>query len=214
MSNNLDAMDETLPDGSVNIVADLDDFLRETRLNLKDWADREHVKNGGRHKFAIGNTAGRPATPTTGMVYINTETGAWEYYTGAAWITTNKASRSIIVCTGASFAGGLTRFFGSLVGAADVDARMPMPYKGTIKNMYIEINTPATTGESFTYTAFKNGIAQGVTTSISGAAATTASDLTHTFNVAAGDTVSVRVVATAGAAVAVHKISLEHIEIP
>ena len=32
-----------------------------------------------------GNTAGRPATPTTGDVYINTETGFAEIYTGATY---------------------------------------------------------------------------------------------------------------------------------
>src|SRR3990167_96588 len=86
MAIDLTTMDETKPDGATEQVAALDNYLREVRDNLKDWADVEHGLTGGRHKFAIGNTASRPATGLeTGTIYINTQVGTIEYYDGAAW---------------------------------------------------------------------------------------------------------------------------------
>ena len=88
MAVDLTTMDATKPDGATEQVAVLDNYLREVRANLKDWANIEHGLTGGRHKFAVGNTASRPATGLeTGTIYINTQTGAIEYWDGAAWQT-------------------------------------------------------------------------------------------------------------------------------
>ena len=79
-------MDAAKPDGATETVSVLDNYERETRLNLKDWGGTEHHQNGGRHKIPYGNTAGRPTTLLgAGTLYINTQTGTLEYYDGAAW---------------------------------------------------------------------------------------------------------------------------------
>src|SRR3990167_10809244 len=89
MSSDLDTVDATKPDGATEAVNVLDNYERETRLALKDWAAIEHGATG-RHKFGVGNTASRPATVLqTGTLYINNQTRMLEYYDGANFIPVN-----------------------------------------------------------------------------------------------------------------------------
>src|SRR4030095_4090086 len=60
---NLDELDPTQPDGAIIKVAQLDDFIRETRQKLKAWAlgdasDGEHHANG-RHFIHQGSATYR-----------------------------------------------------------------------------------------------------------------------------------------------------------
>ena len=64
----------------------------------------------------------------------------------------------------------------------------PMAVAGTISNFYIQ--QANTTGRSVTYTVRMNQANTGVTCTVSGAALT-GSDLTHSVNFAAGDTISI-----------------------
>lgn len=218
MSNNLDDLDETAPVGSTAFVSDLDDAVQETRLFLKDWVDREHVKNGGRHKFTSGNTAARLTIGTNdaenGSIYINTETGAIDAVIASAWVTTNKASRSPIHFVGSVLTGGLTRYLGTVIGAADLDARLPCPYKGTIKNLYVELNVAPGLGQTVVCTLMLNGVAQTLTCTITGAATLTGSDITHSVTIAAGDTISLRVVTSGSVPTTTIKSVVEHLETP
>ncbi len=76
-------------------------------------------------------------------------------------------------------------------------SRMWVPKSGTIKNLYVNLSVAPGTSDSRTFTLTKNGVAQTVTCQISGAAIT-ASDLTHSFTVNAGDEISLKIVSVKG----------------
>jgi hypothetical protein len=105
----LDALDPTQPDGAIITVSQLDDFIRETRQKIKDWALVEHSADGhhdlgvgtialehtdiGRHKIPIGSTAARNAYfvspgPVNGNIwFINDSPGLYklQVYHAGAW---------------------------------------------------------------------------------------------------------------------------------
>jgi len=99
MANDLGALDLTKPDGTTEAIKTLDNYERETKDVLVGWAGIEHDLKG-RHKYAIGNTASRPATTgvspaVTGTIYINTQTGQIEYYDGTLWRSASFMAESI-----------------------------------------------------------------------------------------------------------------------
>lgn len=68
----LSTLDPTQPDGSVIPVSQLDDFDRETRKKLKDWALVQHDIHGF-HTIPMGSTAARTAyytSPVNGNPWI------------------------------------------------------------------------------------------------------------------------------------------------
>src|SRR3990167_11392942 len=57
-----------------------------TRLNdVYNTVIVEHDVDNGYHKFQTWTTAGRPGSPTTRMIGLNSNTEAWEYYDGTNW---------------------------------------------------------------------------------------------------------------------------------
>lgn len=60
---------------------------------------------------------------------------------------------------------------------------------GTIKNLYVVLNAAPGVGITITLTFLKNGVSQTLLVSITGNVATTGSDTTHSFTVAAGDSI-------------------------
>lgn len=99
MAIDLTTMDETKPDGATEQVKVLDNYLREVRDNLKDWADVEHDLATGAHQISSGNTASRP-TAVTGRLYINTQLARLEYYDGLAWSPVEQLNASLIDAKG------------------------------------------------------------------------------------------------------------------
>lgn len=82
--------DETKP-ANADPMSSGDDEIRAFKIGVRERAEIEHdwpsagTGGTGRHKFPFGNTAGRPATPPTGAIYFNTQTGNIEQWDGAAW---------------------------------------------------------------------------------------------------------------------------------
>lgn len=77
------------------VLARTDKTTLQSQLAIEhDLLDTAGVATG-RHKFASGNTAARPATPPTGAIYVNTQLGVIEQWTGAAW-----ASRATAIPAG------------------------------------------------------------------------------------------------------------------
>lgn len=90
MPNDLTLLDATKPDGDTETVSVLDDYLKETRLALKDWAGIEHNLQG-RHKFPHGPRSNRPISNLDdGVLYFNQQDRRVELYdsTLAKWLTT------------------------------------------------------------------------------------------------------------------------------
>jgi hypothetical protein len=93
---NLDELDPTQPDGAIIKVAQLDDFIRETRQKLKAWAlgdasDGEHHANG-RHFIHQGSATSRDLdnpSPENGNLWVLTDGGFYrlQIYGQGSWHT-------------------------------------------------------------------------------------------------------------------------------
>ncbi len=81
--------------------------------------------------------------------------------------------------------------------AAEIQQAVTRP--GTIRSLYIQATTAGVTASTNTYVVRKNGTNTALTTTIGNTATGSASDLTHSFTVVAGDLLSVQV--TKGGAV-------------
>lgn len=103
---------------------------------------------------------------------------------------------------------GTTNYLGISSSTTEADEAMVVPVSGTIRNLYVISDGSPAVGQTFTYTARKNAVDQTVTCVISGAAVT-ANDATHSFTVSAGDSISVKLVTSAGASVRTHHFGLE-----
>jgi hypothetical protein len=105
--------------------------------------------------------------------------------------------------SGTSTGAGATNYYA--VGCADAAqiCQGVFPLSGTLRNLYMTVQTAPVGAESYVSTLMAGtGAAPAATTltcTISGAN-TTCKDLTHAARVAAGDTFDVRVVASGGAA--------------
>lgn len=75
-------------------------------------------------------------------------------------------------------------------GASEANARTLIPTAGTIKNLYVKTSTNPTPGQ-YTFTLVLNGTPTALTCAIT-AGNTSCNDLTHSFSVAQGDTLSIQ----------------------
>jgi len=77
--------------------------------------------------------------------------------------------------------------------------RTVMPTSGTMKNLYIVCANAPGVGKTYTFTIYKNGIAQSVSASVTGTGKT-GSDVTHSFTFSAADEISIQITVPGGAA--------------
>lgn len=83
---------------------------------------------------------------------------------------------------------------GGSEGTNETDAGNIMAYAGTIKNLYVAFSANTIDTGTLVFTMMKNGSAQSVTCTANAGDATTVNDTTHSFTVAAGDRITIRVV--------------------
>lgn len=109
-----------------------------------------------------------------------------------------------------TLAANATWFF-SVGNAATIEAQVyfTAPVAGTIKNLYAQAAAVPGAGQTYTYAVMKNGAPQTLTCQTAGGAASGSHDTTHSFSVAAGDLVTVRVLVSVTAAVVNHSASME-----
>lgn len=111
---------------------------------------------------------------------------------------------------GATVAANTTIYLGNFgANATEATVALPMPFSGTIRNLFAASSAAAGAAQTFTYTLRKNGVAQAVTTTITGASQVANNDTTHSVSFVAGDTIDVQLVTTAGATAAAHALSVE-----
>jgi hypothetical protein len=89
---------------------------------------------------------------------------------------------------------------GLICNSSEAPCNIQQPQIGTISNFYVGTNVAPGAGQTYTVTMRKNASNQTVTCTISGAAATTCNDTTHSFSVAAADNVTVQIVSSGAAA--------------
>lgn len=111
--------------------------------------------------------------------------------------------------TTGTVAQATTTYVGLWEAAVEADTYLVCPVAGVVKNLYVVADGVAGAGQSFTYTMRKNAVDQTVTCSISGGAATTGNDTTHSFSVAAGDTLTMKLVTSATATARKHQFGVE-----
>jgi hypothetical protein len=94
-------------------ISKLDDYLRETRLDVLNFGIEEH-QTTGKHKIPSRTTSGLVGeTPTAGRLIYNTTIGALLYGSGTAWINTN-GSTSVPFSDIATYSGDLTAALAAL----------------------------------------------------------------------------------------------------
>lgn len=90
--------------------------------------------------------------------------------------------------------------------AGGTSQQLLCPAAGTIKNMYVVVDSSPGASNTMTFTARKNGANQSLVTTISGGSIT-GNDLSNSFTVAAGDLVDIRYDVTVGGAWGANKIT-------
>ena len=82
---------------------------------------------------------------------------------------------------------------GYIATASATDLQMAATRPGTVRNLYVVVETAGVGAATVTSTVVKNGATTALTASISNTATGTASDTTDTFTVVAGDLLSIQV---------------------
>jgi hypothetical protein len=147
-----------------------------------------------RHLFLAGNAVIGGTLAVTGAVTVG----------GAALVTT----KGLFSGRTGSVVAGSTVYVGISESAAETDQYLICPVAGTVRNLYVQTDGPPGGAETFTYTVRKNGADQTVTCVVS-AAAITGNDTTHSFVVAAGDKLTVKLVTSGGASTRKHQFGVE-----
>lgn len=83
---------------------------------------------------------------------------------------------------------------GGIPQTTEANVDVPSPSATTITNLQVGVSAAPGTGNSYTITLRDGGVSEAVTCTISGASATSCSDLTHSFNVAQGDLIDWQIV--------------------
>lgn len=91
---------------------------------------------------------------------------------------------------------------GATPSTTETNVDIEAPSAATITNFYVQMSVAFGMGNTGVFTWRKAGVSQSVTCTISGAAATTCNDTTHSFTVAQGDLIDVQLVTTGTIAVA------------
>jgi hypothetical protein len=97
--------------------------------------------------------------------------------------------------TTANLSTSATEYSGPLSAAAngtEANVRLPMPVAGTVANLQVSLNGTAGNGKSYVFTVMREGVATGITCTVSGNSATTCSDVANTAAFTAGQAISLR----------------------
>jgi hypothetical protein len=135
----------------------------------------------------VGEAGATGATGFTGATGATGATGTPGLNAGIPALFWNSTASFVVEELVPSY---LTWSVGSLI---DFPGRIVMPRDGTVANLFVQTSVLIPALQSLIVTVFRNGIATGLTTSISNGNAN--SDLTNSFFVDAGDHITVQVTA-------------------
>ncbi|CDO34558.1 glycosyl hydrolase family 28-related protein [Novosphingobium sp. KN65.2] len=102
-------------------------------------------------------------------------------------------------------AGATVYMGGDGAQANEGDAYMLLGRPGLVSQLVVEVDTAPGAGQTYTYTVRKNGVDTAMTGTISGAASFQLVNTANYFTVSAADRLSLKLVTSAGAAVARHR---------
>jgi hypothetical protein len=159
------------------------------------------------YNLIVGN--GTPAGRGSTLSFPNTASVSWSCSTTGI-VTTCLATASgggggsgggiVTYSSGAALTPAGTQFVaiggGGQASATESDVEIGAPSAATISSMFVNLDLPAGTGNSIAFIWRKAGADQTLTCTISGVSATTCSDTTHSFTVAQGDLIDIKLVTT------------------
>lgn len=145
--------------------------------------------------YTYGSTNARLPVGANGLVLTANSSATngidWEAASGGAngsgIVTGSVAAVALTTTTYIPFGGG------GVSSTTEANVDMAAPNAATVGNFFVQISAAPGTGNSLTLTVRQNGSSTAVTVTISGSA-TSASDLTHTFNAAQGDLLDIQLV--------------------
>ncbi len=157
----------------------------------------------------VANVPALPATCTTGELAVVTAAtlGQQIYQCSAGNVWTQQLN------SGTATGGGITMYSatgltvtantyyipvggGGSLSTTEANVDIDSPTSATITNMAVQLSVALGGGNSGVFTFRKNGVSQSVTCTISGGAATSCLDSTHSFNVSQGDLLTIQLVTT------------------
>ncbi len=107
-----------------------------------------------------------------------------------------------------SIIGGQVVFLGLLEDIDELRVSLPLP-AGTLSELHVAATVGPGAGQSFTYAVSRNGVAQNVAATLSGAT-TSGSSTGAALAFGAGDRFCVRLTTSAGAATATHRFAIKY----
>ena len=122
-----------------------------------------------------------------------------------------KTDKSSIICqtTLGGISTNTTQYLGTnSMAGANGNAEFPVPFNGAIEAIFAHSALAPGAGETFEYTLILNGVPQAQACQIAGAVQQDNNDEANPILVVEGDLISVRVVTSLNAAVAVHSVGL------
>ena len=111
-------------------------------------------------------------------------------------------SPQIVFVDAGTLTAGQTKYTGVWAGSVsegDVYTQVLMAHDGTLRNLRVKGQTAPGSGQTHTFTVRKNGVDTGLAVTLSGSV-TSGANLTTSISVAAGDVLTLKEVASAGAA--------------
>lgn len=159
-------------------------FLSENSTGVPSWSAGTGVTNiTAGTGISLSSGANCTTTCTINVSGLSTNTPVF-FGTGAA---------SALAANTTGFIG-----FADMCSPTETACLVTIPIAGTVKNFYATASNASGAGQSYVFTLRKNGADQTVTCTMSNT--TTCNDTTHSFAVAAGDTMTIKVVSSATAA--------------
>lgn len=153
--------------------------ISDTATSGSDLVNSVSVSAGDTITIGSTNPTGSPATTNYTHFGFVFEAAANTSPVFSHWAEAPSTSVTEYAC----FQGGQS----GLTTEASVAQVCPAP--GTIKDLYVEVNTAPGSGKSWTVTLYKNGVSTGLTATVSDTGRT-ANDTSNTVTVAAGDLLS------------------------
>lgn len=134
--------------------------------------------------------------------------GRFDDFSTPQTIPTEGTPDMLLGATISKITGGNTVYIGTFEDRLDQRVSIPVP-EGTCVQLNVRSDTAPGSGESFTYAVMKNGSATSMTITVENTSQEGSTSLNQ-VSCSTGDRISIRLVASAGAATAYHRFSLRY----
>lgn len=162
-----------------------DTALSATVTSTVTVSDTDNIAVAAGDLISVGVDASASAVSSAGGV-------------GLAFTPTVDGEAPVFALATSGFSNSASRYLSpsqAVAQATEADAQGVAPVAFTMKKLRVRVNTAPTSGKSWAFTGRKAGASQSLTTTIADSA-TTGSDASNSFSVAAGDVLGTLIVPT------------------